>query len=292
MKVSGYTEEVNFISGFLWIPLIFLFAYLFYEHQVRKKFPQNVILFLLLVNTVLRCIWYFLSIDLRNEVYTFVINRTAILVQFTAVSLLMLMWLRALQITRLAYDLSHRHHEQHQNAQRGIQSAPVDEATIRWEAEKKEKFRIRVAIFCNVTVWCFILGTCAAALRNYDWYDANIILISILCLLEAVITLAIGLKTSLMLQRELAPVFLANNNNNLTNDTKSKNMGCLQSTKELCGCSDLYSLYLLFFSKTESALGLQLQRDVLKTLLNVTLVVFVFFLIRSFSFMYRPVADE
>ena len=233
--------------------------------------------------------WFFLSVNSKSELYTVLINRMAILLQFTAISLLMLMWLRALQITRLTYDLSHRYHEQHLNAQKGIQSAPVDEATIRYEAQEKEKFRIRLAVFCNVATWCFILGTCAIGSDN--WYDANIIMISVLCLAEAVITLTIGLKTSLMLQKELAPVFLANNVN-ITSDTKSRNLGWFQSAKDFCGCSDLYSLYLLFFSKTESALGLQLQRDVLKTLLHVTLVIFVFFLIRSFAFMYRPTADD
>lgn len=313
MVVSGYVDTLNFVSGFVWIGLIVLFAYLFYEHQVREKFPQNLILLLLLFDTILRSIWFFLSIDYNQFIITRIFNRMSILYQFTAISILMLMWLRALQITQMTYQISHHHLEENpdlddesatnseakqtkgkSNPTRAVASGttkpPVlDEAAVRAEAERKQTMRIRVALAVNVFTWCFILGTCFHG--DSRWYAVNLIMLSTLCLAEAIITLTIGVRTSLMLQKELTPVFQASNIN-LTTQTKIKKNGLFYRLQEYCGCADFYSLYQLFFSKTESALGLQLQRDVLKTLLNVSFIVFIFFFVRSFSFIYETSAEE
>eukprot|EP00599_Poterioochromonas_sp_BG-1_P011344 CAMPEP_0173156942 /NCGR_PEP_ID=MMETSP1105-20130129/15219_1 /TAXON_ID=2985 /ORGANISM="Ochromonas sp., Strain BG-1" /LENGTH=328 /DNA_ID=CAMNT_0014074091 /DNA_START=189 /DNA_END=1172 /DNA_ORIENTATION=- len=261
--------------------------------------------------------------------YAILFNRTAMLLQFTAITVLMLMWL--LQITQITYALSHRHldaptplpdpddaildaSDEEKSAKTAVQTPSralnrnplknkkaqatsavqgkvLDEVSIRAEAERKQKLRLRVAIFVNVCTWCFILGSCAA--RDETWYSANLIMISFLCSAEAVITLTIGVRTSLMLHKELMPVFQTTNTNLATQSrVRQRQSGSLCRLLEGCGCSDLYRLYQLFFSPSESALGLQLQRDVLKTLLNVSLIVFVFFFIRSFAFVYKPAAEE
>jgi hypothetical protein len=282
----SYVDTIDLVSGFIWILLIFLFVYLFYEHQIRKKFPQNLIIFFLLADSVFRCIWFFLSVHYEHAVYTLIINRIAILLQFTAVSVLMLLWLRALQITQLTYELNH--HRNKLVNQKSPKPLHYDESTIREEAEKREKLRTQIAVICNALTWIAVIVTCAITDERLD--ELNINILSILCLLEAFVTMGIGIKTSLMLQREMAPVFVTNNRN-ITNDNKSKDVGYCQSMKDVCGCSSLYSLYQLFFSKTESALGLQMQRDVLKTLLHVTFVVAIFFTIRSFCFTYHSTVN-
>lgn len=330
-EVVGYVYVVNFVSGFIWIFQLLLFAYLYYEHQLREKFPQNLILLLLFADTAFRCIWFFLYNDYRSTMYAILFNRTAMLLQFTAITVLMLMWLRALQITQITYALSHRHldaptplpdpddaildaSDEEKSAKTAVQTPSralnrnplknkkaqatsavqgkvLDEVSIRAEAERKQKLRLRVAIFVNVCTWCFILGSCAA--RDETWYSANLIMISFLCSAEAVITLTIRVRTSLMLHKELMPVFQTTNTNLATQSrVRQRQSGSLCRLLEGCGCSDLYRLYQLFFSPSESALGLQLQRDVLKTLLNVSLIVFVFFFIRSFAFVYKPAAEE
>lgn len=308
MIIEGYNynDQVNFVSGFFWLALIILFAYLFYEHQVREKFPQNLILLLLLLDTCFRCAWFFLSIDYSSFIVTRIVNRMGILLQFTAISVLMLMWLRALQITQMSFQRNRRTLEGRSavedsghpvDLKRSKQSSTgqialrkkstaqflaIDEAAIRYDAERRQKTRIRFFSAANLIVWCFILGSTFSP--DPSWYTVNLVMISGLCLVEALVTLIVGMRTSLMLQKELTPVFQASNMN-LATQSKLKVVRC-------CGCADLYSLYQLFFSKSESALGLQLQRDVLKTLLTVSMVVFVFFFVRSFSFMYESVSNR
>ena len=305
--IQDYNDLVNFVSGFIWIPFFFLFLYLFFEHHSRRKFPQNLILGLLTTNIFLRCIWFFFCIDYKGEDGVRLVNRLAILVQFTAISVLMLMWMRALQITRLSYAML-RTKAQGNSAEKTdlrVLQHSLDNKDIHAAAEKEQKLKIRFIVIVNIVTWLFVILSTLVVGRDYLWYDINIIALSTLCLCEAVVTLVIGLRTSMALQRELAPVFVnsaaggnANSKIGVPGSSKVGNsyyesvVSLFQSSCNFCGCYDLFSLYQLFFSKAESVLGLQLQRDVLRTLLNVTLICFVFFVIRSFGFAYHPLADE
>ncbi len=57
-------------------------------------------------------------------------------------------------------------------------------------------------------------------------------------------------------------------------------------------CSEVYYLYLLFFSKRNAAYGLQIQREILRNLLIVSTICFIFFLIRSVAFGYTYLIEE
>ncbi len=232
-----------------------------------------------------------------------VFNRVAILAQFSALSILMLMWIRALEITSLADQMARSStraeggdsHSQKTGSQRGTMTSSErwrsvkhshNEALLRLEAEKKQQIYIRLCLGVNVIVWVLVLGSLA---KNSDqWYDINILAISSLCWVEACITLVIGLRTALALQRELAPTTITNadlNVNQYRVETGLKGWA-------RCMCSCVSPFYRLFFSRDDSQYGLQIQRDVVKTIVGVSVIVFIFFLLRSLAFLNRPVLEE
>jgi hypothetical protein len=104
---NDYDSSVCFVSGIIWIPYTLSLFYLFREHQLRKKYPQNVIVLLMAFGSCFRCVWFFFSKADSEKIWMLVINRVAILLQFTALWILILMWYRALQITQISYTKLH-----------------------------------------------------------------------------------------------------------------------------------------------------------------------------------------
>jgi hypothetical protein len=95
---TDLVEKIQFYSGVVWIPYCLLMAYLFYEQFRLRRNPHYWIMGCLLVDCVLRCIW-FLGNEFSPMVGYLTINRIAILCQFTALSLLIMMWARILKVT-------------------------------------------------------------------------------------------------------------------------------------------------------------------------------------------------
>jgi hypothetical protein len=87
------------------------------------------------------------------------------------------------------------------------------------------------------------------------------------------IILIVSLYTGIQLSRELTPVYNTGNStsSNLNNKTLS--------------WKGIYQ----FFFKRSFFLGLQMQRTIIQSLLKVSTIISFFFLIRSFSFSYRPI---
>ena len=302
-------------SGILWIFLTLFMLYLTYEHVERNKFPQNVIIFLLAINMAVRCIWFFNYIKHGDLLIMLIANRTAILLQFSALSILILMWIRALHLTAMAdkierLSITTQALETPVNASQATSimgggkgdntsnnrlstgstrsSSAETERQVKIATERQQQQTVRAVLLLNVVVWLIILVSLVAEQSNL-WYDINIIAISVLCLLQAVFTLGIGLRTAIAMNKELSPVLISN-----MNDFKQDRPGQRQWLKQFdcCGCASLYSIYKLFFSREGSKNGLQLQRQVLKTIIGVSLVIFIFYFLRSLSFLSRPVLGE
>lgn len=96
---TGLITWIFFVSCLFWIPYTLFMFYLFHEHNVRKQYPQNFILLLFSLGCLCRCIWFGLYSDFGYYNAMQVLNRVSILFQFSAVSLLLLMWSRALKVS-------------------------------------------------------------------------------------------------------------------------------------------------------------------------------------------------
>lgn len=396
---SNYSVTVNFVSGVLWIPYTLFLVYLFYEHHKREKFPQNLIMLLLAVGAAFRTVWFLGCRLYQTTIGFLVINRIAILLQFSALAVLILMWMRALKITQIAYtkqpssllppsssfvgNRAPKDRDQStqssaalvQSPSRQSNSSSLQRQTTLTQASRQalmfkqveaqfQRLVWYVGVFVAI-VWLSILlsllgDTDYHRSSSSQYFQANIIMISTLCLCEAFFTLIVGFRTALALQKELAPVFVSSSaaqapgagskHSHLTAATPSgllprgSNYGtsaiasrglktagssgdlvalgggahderllsqgsdagherwwhrvlcggggsssktCCAALLDCCGFRAFLSLYRLFFTRSQSALGLQLQRDVLRSLLTVSLIVFVFFFLRAFGFLFR-----
>lgn len=320
--IHDYSNACNFISGVLWVPYTFFLFYLFYEHHVREKFPQNMIMLLLAMGSVVRTVWLFGAHAYQPSIPFLILNRLAILLQFTALAVLILMWLRALQITKIAYAKQNTesttaalsfhspqlvrvdsHHSEYSNS--GHLSRPSEHrssmhALMFREVETRHRKVVKYAgvfIFC---IWVVILVSLIGDVQvGHTDYDANVIMISSLCLMEAVFTLVVGLRTAVILQKELAPVFLTSSavkgrrgmtqTRLMSHDSEAGQplslRGMCSQMIDCCGMRAFVNLYRLFFYRSDSALGLQLQRDVLRSLLTVSFVTFIFFFLRAVGYL-------
>lgn len=397
---GNYSVTANFVSGILWIPYTLFLVYLFYEHHKREKFPQNLIMLLLAVGAAFRTVWFMGCRLYQTTIAFLVINRIAILLQFSALAVLILMWMRALKITQIAYtkqpssllpssasfagNRAPKDRDQStqspaaltQSPSRQSNSSSLQRQTTLTQASRQalmfkqveaqfQRLVWYVGVFVAV-VWLSILlsllgDTDYHRSSSSQYFQANIIMISTLCLCEAFFTLIVGFRTALALQKELAPVFVSSSatqapgagskHSHLTAATpsgllaRSGNYGasssiagrglktggssgdlvalgggahderllsqgsdaghercwhralccgvrgggksCCAALLDCCGFRAFLSLYRLFFTRSQSALGLQLQRDVLRSLLSVSLIVFVFFFLRAFGFLFR-----
>ena len=98
---TGSITWIFFCTAIIWIFYTILMFYVFYEHQQRRQYPQNLIIFLLALGSLCRCIWFGFYVDYGETVLFQVLNRIAILLQFSAISLLLLMWSRALKVSSI-----------------------------------------------------------------------------------------------------------------------------------------------------------------------------------------------
>jgi hypothetical protein len=286
-----------FYSGIAWIPYCLLLLYLFHEHNVRHRFPQNLILLFLSISGIIRCIWYLFYDPYGPQPVGIVINRIAILLQFTALSILLMMWSRALKITQNIDKINTINPAPMTPTERLQAIRAANEQTlVNKKNIQSQNCYMYITIFINVLVWFVILVT--IIFNHYEgWYNVNLIILSVMCLIEGFFTLGVGIRTSLKLQAELAPIYqsntILNNQYDANNIAASrKNKMTVSCPKYYCGCGLVRLFRFIFSSKTNNQYrGLQMQREVLKTLLSVTSIVCFFFTIRSFSFLYRPLVE-
>jgi hypothetical protein len=303
-------QQEFFVSGIIWIPYSLLLFYLFCEHYVRARNLQSNILLLLTIGAVFRTTWFWVKLQIYY-VYAEFINRIAMLLQFSALSLLMLMWNRAIAISKLT-DVVFAKDAVHDSQNNSDNLKNYSRARVMLEKYKAAtqsvfgdtnafksyfQFSSLLALLVNISVWGFVLGSLAS--NTYLWYNINIIGISMACLLAAIGTLFVGLRVSITLQKALSPIYISNAGATGYNQEQSLKCVCLGQYGARCeymlGCCGLFSLYSFIFNfkhQCDLRQGLHMQREVLKVILSVSAITSIFFLLRGLCFMYRPIIEE
>jgi hypothetical protein len=297
------------VSAVVWVPFTILLYYLCREHVTRVRNLQSAILILLALGSTFRCIWFFFYFSFVHYIVSEAINRVALLFQFSGLSLLMYMWVRAISIAKLA-DTAYNETAKSLVALSRERVAPKDrKSRVQVYQEVNQAVLARIAggdsyysiylivtVAANVVVWCFILGT--LAITTNAWYDINIISISVACFILATATLLVGVQVSLALHEVLSPVYMSTEGATGYRQEQTPTCVCMGRYGARCervlGCCGLCSLYAFIFNynQSDTRQGLQMQREVLKVILSVSTISSLFFLLRSLCFMYRPVIQE
>lgn len=226
--MGSFTDNTDnlesLISGIFWIPYIILLFYLYKEHYSRGRNLQGHIILLLSFGAIFRCVWYWIYPFYGKYTYVLAINRIAILLQFSAVTLLVLMWCRALKISKWTdkeyKNLSKNKIIMNNNSNDGaldhhkndnkyyIDSLRTANENAMKKTTSQNKFLIYqiIVIIINLIAWGLVLGT----IGTYGfWYDFNIISISMAFAIIAFITLIAGLRISKSLHLSLLPVYIS-----------------------------------------------------------------------------------
>ena len=305
------------VSGIVWVPYSLLLLYLCYEHYQRGRNLQSQILFLLFLGSAFRCAWFWFYFSFVHYVISEVINRLAMLCQFSGLTVLMLMWIRAISIAKLTdtafnetsrniialskdtvavgvKDKAIRSQERRNRVQRYQEASQAVLTKVTADNLFKRFYMLTAAV--NFVVWVFVLASLANTSKR--WYDINIISISMVCLAIAFVTLFVGIRVSLALHVALSPVYMSNEGAAAYNQEQNLKCVCMGRYGATCeyvmGCCGLCDLYSFIFNKNKSDTrqGLQMQREVLKVILSVSTITSFFFLIRAFCFLYRPIVEE
>lgn len=281
---------IMFISGLIWIPYSLLFLYLFHEQYSRRRFPQYLIILSLACGCMLRCFWFVGSDEFKSSIPLIFINRVAILFQFTGVSLLLMMWLRILKVSVQASTANSFSSSPALGSQPSVMPSSNPSSSVFSSPSIVPEFLIRsklvepsiwtahliVAIVVNIIVWVFIILTIALSLTIYsEFYNINILLVAILCFLEGVFILGVGINTGMRISQELSPVFLTWR---LTPQVQKTRYMRLRAA-----FSGIY--YFLFESSHQSRL--HGQSLAVRKLVIVSSIISFFFLCRSLAFAYR-----
>ena len=302
--------------------------YLYHEHKSRNQYPQYFILQLLAMGCFVRCVWFFLAPSYKTAISMQILNRLAILFQFSAISLLMLMWDRALKVTnnidrqvKIRAALEKRTEESFlrnalkildaQVAGGGTRENSIDTirssggASFSPTADQIEKIQranlwlIRKRILwvvVNVTFYLFVIITIFAVQDNL-WYAINLVSIAVLCVVVNIGILKVGLSNYFRLKRELSPVYVNSTAQQPSRSTYRPQQECSNCyglcSKCFCGLDTfLFGRGGGSISGHSSTLGLRMQAQVIRVLLLVSFTVAIFFIIRAFCFLYGPVVEQ
>lgn len=256
----GFTE-VFLWSGVVWVPYTIFLFYLFYEQLQAKRYPQYIILLFLALGTITRCAWFFgSSTGSKSELVYTVLNRLAILFQFTAMSMLILMWSRVVKIKS---------------------SGPTLTKSLLFDNEDPQaRCIVGTLLAINMLTWLFVISTnIGAELKHSEkLYDANIVLLAALCFMEAITIFSVGLYTGLRISRELTPVYMTGGSGG------SVSVSIQAKGTSRCSCFNEIYVFLRGIDKGEERL--RMQNQVLRKLVILSSILSFFFLIRSFAFIY------
>lgn len=181
--MSIYSDNQNYyeiyeVTAILWIPSVCLLAYLVREQFIARRYPHYLIIFFFALDNLLRCIWMFGSAQSLNNLTFKIINRSAILCQFSGMSMLVLIWKR------------------------------IDDSILSCGSDVHEKYakkpictRQLVIISINVVIWLYILISITQDRSSNIEHDVSILAIIIICLAQAFILFYFGLRTAVRLQR-------------------------------------------------------------------------------------------
>lgn len=315
-EINSTNSWVFFISAIIWAPYTFLMFYLFWEHKKRNQSPQWSIVLYLACGTALRCCWFFLYPYYGGSIALVFMNRIALLMQFSAISLLMLMWHRALTVTSAIDRKQGRSRSSSRAIDVDVGQIPpplnsVHEMRIsslsrmnsvdrRHELENKRnviaKSRQRLLrlkmmwVGANAFAWVTVLVTILASFLVSEnrslLYSINLICVSFICLLVNLGIIYVGLIFFGRLQSELSPVYMLHGSEDTSPQLSHRSSR--KSDNRCCGSCylPLLQFRVLFFSQKDT---FRMQVEVLRTVFYVSITVAVFFFLRSLCFLYYPI---
>lgn len=156
----------------------------------------------------------------------------------------------------------------------------------------KESMIVSGIAFINLFVWVFVLATTVAAdvSEQKKYYNANIVILAVLCFIEAMCVFAVGLHTGLRISKELAPVYVSGGPS-IDSQPGGSAVGT-PATQTVDGGTTWRTYCAAAFSLMCRRKGnkLQTQHDVLRELVYVSSVIAFFFLVRSLAFVVSTYA--
>lgn len=291
--LSSNSLKVEFyICGVICLFITILLYHCLYEHQMRERYPQNVISLLLALGMTFRTIWWFGSPAYPDLPGFWVLNRFAILCQFSSMTYLLLMWVRSMIIfvdtiteSKLIKQSSvtDMYKQHNQIAALRQQSTEVKAATTKY---------YRFTFIVNVFFWAALIATVPFMIQNnklgYIIFDLNILAIATSSLLIAVCFYVISIRLTLKVYRNVCG----------TPEEQIESPNCAEKIIE-CFKSVPTTWRIVNFDENDPLIDAQdkNQRRVLRSIMRVSLALTTLFFIRCICFMYRPVflsggADE
>ena len=291
-----------FISGVVWIPYCLLLIYAFYESKSKKLYPQYVIVMFFVIGACTRCFWFFAyPYDYYNKQGIEELSRVAMISQFSAVSLLLFLWSRSLNLSNSLADSNAKRSTSMTDTMTAskqstlsiedgsaaspparVTNAPGNRSTVgmrgRYSVQDMElqNYRRNVWIVVNLIVWI------GSLLAGGFWttkvsYDLHCIVISFLCFITSILISVIGYKNFIRVRDDLAPVFSLPHSNESRKSMKS-NSGEVIKVK--------FWEFIIGNNNSRSH-TLRLQTEALRTVLRVSFVVSTLYLLQGFAFIYQ-----
>lgn len=297
--IPQYGETITwiyFVSALLWVPYTFYLFYCFWQSRKRNLFPQAFIHFLLAMGTAVRCIWFYLAAYYVGSPGIDTLNRIAILLQFSAVTLVMLMWSRAFKMAEI--NDGNRRSRQPSSLGRsgtghglaplahgstnGMSSSGmnalgankvIEAQRLRMVAQHHVMLQRKfICLALNFIVWFVILFT---LLYHFSYshmtllYQSSEVFLSCCCLFVSIGILVIGMNNYNRIRSELQPVYVL--------------AGTKEETKHVFTA---FLRFLLGYLDIANEHTLQAQTQILRTICKVSIVVSVFYAIRAFLYIW------
>jgi hypothetical protein len=270
------------VAGAMFILPTLLLLYCFYEHMVLKRYPQNIISVLLAFGFIFRMIWFFIYPQYGYEVGAVCINRIALLFQFSALTYLLLMWVRAMIfffelrdtsiLSRSMLNLQKQH------------SIEVKEKTYKFE---------KITLAANIIIWILFIVSfffmepipnIESDKEAYQIYNTNILLLSFLSLFLGFAYCVISIRLTLRIYRRACSI------DRRVNDVEHDHWW-----DQISNCCKLIpTIYnIIYFDENDKKIEKQdkNQRKVLRTIMMVSLVLTFFFTLRCCLFLYGPIVQ-
>jgi hypothetical protein len=147
---------------------------------------------------------------------------------------------------------------------------------------------VRYTVCGNALVLVIVILSVTVDSQSNTWYDADLLILALSMIGVAVLTMVIAIRTSWHIQSStMFEAARVTTDETRTLSTATSSIAAATSCCALLTCGVSQWLYELFF-KPAGMHGLQMQREVVKTIILVSVICFVCFILQGASFMYEP----
>jgi hypothetical protein len=273
------------LSGCLFFPVVILLFYCFYEHTILQRYPQNIISILLAFGLLFRTIWFFIYPHWGFTTAAICINRIAILFQFSSLTYLLLMWIRAML---LFFDV---------NSSSSLSKSTITNFRQRSVEVKNITSKYEyITLFCNTIVWIIFIVSfffmepikdIESDTQAFQIYNSNIIILSLLAMFLAIAYCVISINLTLSIYRKLCI-----NDEKVADHIEEKHAHWWDFITNCCKLIPIVYNIIFFDEKDPIDKQDKNQRKVLRSIMMVSIVLTFLFMLRSILFLYGPVAES